>query len=322
MVGFKISQRHACRLAKVGRSTLRYKSCAKDQTALKMRLRDLAAVRVRWGYRRLHVLLGREGWKVNHKRIYRLYKLEGLEIRTKHRKKKRAAVPRIPCPSAVAPNDRWSMDFVSDRLTNGRAFRMLTLVDNISRVSPILEADFAITGKRVTEVLDRAVEAYGLPKAIQVDNGPEFAGKDLDVWAYRRGVTLCFSRPGKPTDNAFVESFNGKLRAECLNTHWFETLEEAQAILEAWRREYNTERPHTALGLKTPVEFAEKWQPPEAKKSIFNTSFGPEKGCGSKSRFLTHHSDQKKGAGQCQRVPESPLVLHEGAAQCICAFKE
>lgn len=255
MVGFKISQRHACRLAKVGRSTLRYTSCAKDQTALKMRLRDLAAVRVRWGYpdtaklysRRLHVLLGREGWKVNHKRVYRLYKQEGLEIRTKHRKKKRTAVPRIPCPSAIAPNDRWSMDFVSDRLTSGRAFRTLTLVDNVTKVSPILEADFAITGKRVTEVLDRAVEAYGLPKAIQVDNGPEFAGKDLDAWAYRRKVTLCFSRPGKPTDNAFVESFNGKLRTECLNAHWFETLEEAQVILETWRREYNTERPRACL---------------------------------------------------------------------------
>ena len=265
MVGFKISQRHACRLAKIGRSTLRYKSRAKDQTALKMRLRDLAASRVRWGYRRLHVLLGREGWKVNHKRVYRLYKQQGLELRTKLRKKKRAAVPRVACPPAVAPNDRWSMDFVSDRLTSGRAFRVLALVDNVSKVSPVLEVSSAWTGKQVAEVLDRVSTLYGLPKAIQIDNGPEFTSKELDAWAYRRGVQLCFSRPGKPTDNAFVESFNGKLRAECLNTQWFETLEEARACLEVWRREYNTERPHTALGLKTPAEFAASWQPPEAE---------------------------------------------------------
>ena len=260
MVGFKISQRHACRLAQFSRSTLRYKSRAKDQMALKMRLRDLAAVRVRWGYRRLHVLLGREGWKVNHKRVYRLYKQEGLELRTKRKKKKRAAVPRVPNSPATAPNDCWSMDFISDRLTNGRAFRTLTLVDNVTKVSPALEADFSLTGKRVTEVLNRAIVLYGLPKAIQVDNGPEFAGKELDAWAYRRGVKLDFSRPGKPTDNPFVESLNGRFRDEFLSVHWFDTLEEVKAALETWRMEYNTERPHTSLGMKTPAEFAANWQ--------------------------------------------------------------
>jgi putative transposase len=224
-----------------------------------MRLRDLAASRVRWGYRRLHILLLREGWKVNHKRIHRLYKLEGLNLRLKTKKKK-VALPRVPCPEAVQPNDRWSLDFVADRLADGRAYRVLTLVDNVSRVSPVLEADFSLTGKRVTEVLERAAALYGLPKAIQIDNGPEFSGKDLDAWAYRRGVKLCFSRPGKPTDNAFVESFNGRFRQECLNTHWFEGLEEAREKIEVWRKEYNTERPHSSLGLRTPAEFLAAWK--------------------------------------------------------------
>ena len=230
--------------------------------ALRMRLKDLAAVRVRWGYRRLHVLLRREGWAINHKRVYRLYKQEGLELRLRTRKK-RVALPRVPCPPATAPNERWSLDFLSDRLADGRAFRILTLVDNVSRVSPAIEADFSLTGRRVTQVLDRAVAQHGLPRAICVDNGPEFSGRELDAWAYRHGVKLCFSRPGKPTDNAFAESFNGRVRQECLNTHWFERITEAQRVLEDWREEYNTERPHSSLGMKTPMEFAGAWQPPE-----------------------------------------------------------
>ena len=241
---------------------MRYRSRADQQVALRLRLKDLAAVRVRWGYRRLHVLLGREGWKVNHKRVYRLYKQEGLELRLRT-KKKRVSSPRIPCPPAMAPGERWSLDFVSDRLADGRPFRVLTLVDNVSRVSPALEADFSLSGKRVTQVLDRAAALYGLPKALCIDNGPEFSGRELDAWAYRQGVNLCFSRPGKPTDNAFVESFNGRFRQECLNTHWFESIEEARATLEIWRKEYNTERPHTSLGLKTPAEYAAAWRPSE-----------------------------------------------------------
>jgi len=219
-----------------------------------MRLRDLAAARVRWGYKRLHILLRREGWKVNHKRVHRLYKLEGLNLRLKTRKKL-VALPRVPCPEAIAPHDRWSLDFISDRLADGRAFRVLTLVDNVSRVSPALEADFSLTGKRVTEVLDSAARLHGLPKAICVDNGPEFAGRELDAWAYRRGVRICFSRPGKPTDNAFAESFNGRFRQECLNTHWFAGMEDARKKIESWRKEYNTERPHSSLGMRTPAEF-------------------------------------------------------------------
>jgi putative transposase len=230
---------------------------------LRIRLRDLAGARVRWGHRRLHILLQREGLKVNQKRVYRLYKQEGLELRIKKRRNKRAAAVRVPCPPALAPNDRWSMDFLSDRLAGGQAFRVLALVDNVTRVSPGIEADVSLTGRRGADLLDQAVARYGLPKAICVDNGPEFAGKELDAWAYRRGVKLCFSRPGKPTDNTFVESFNGRLWDECLSAHWFESLEEARAVLEAWRKEYNTERPHSSLGQKTPAEYAAQWRPPE-----------------------------------------------------------
>jgi putative transposase len=197
VTGFKTSERKACRTLGVSRSSMRYQSRADQQGALRLRLKDLAAARVRWGYRRLHVLLGREGRKVNHKRVYRLYKQEGLELRLRT-KKKRAALPRVPCPQASAPNERWGLDFVSDRLADGRAFRVLTLVDNVSRVSPALEVDSSLTGKRVTRVLDRAAEVHGLPKALCVDNGPELSGRELDAWAYLKGVNLCFSRPGYP----------------------------------------------------------------------------------------------------------------------------
>jgi len=234
---------------------VRYRSQAKDQSALRIRIRDFPTTRVRYGYRRIQILLQREGWKVNHKRVYRLYMQEGLELKLKTRKKKRVALPRAVCPEAAAPNDRWSIDFVSDRLSDGRAFRVLSLVDNVSRVSPALEAVSKMTGEQVCEVLNRAIVAHGLPKTIRLDNGPEFAGKALDAWAYGRGVKLCFSRPGKPTDNAFCESFNGKLRDEFLATHWFENIADVRLHLETWREEYNRIRPHSSLGDLSPFEW-------------------------------------------------------------------
>ncbi len=202
MIGFKLSTRRACQLVRLNRSTQYYRSQAKDQTALRLRLRDLAAVRVGYGYRRLHVLLVREGWQVNHKRVYRLYREEGLSLRLK-RKKKRVSLLRIPCPRATAPNEVWSMDFMTDHLSNGRAFRVLTLVDNFSRESSAIEVDFSLTGQRVVATLERVGGQNGLPKIIKVDNGPEFISKALDEWAYRKGIKLDFSRPGKPTDNAY-----------------------------------------------------------------------------------------------------------------------
>jgi len=217
---FQVSERRACRVAGVPRTTTRYRSRARDQSALRQRIKELAAVRVRYGYRRLHILLRREGWRVNAKRVYRLYREEGLSLRLK-RPKKRVSVPQVTPSPAERPNERWSIDFLRDSLADGRPFRVFTIVDNVSKVSPAIEAAFSITGAHVVAVLDRLKATVGLPKRLAVDNGPEFISKALDAWAYRNGVTLEFSRPGKPTDNAYVESFNGHFRAECLDQHWF-----------------------------------------------------------------------------------------------------
>ncbi len=251
-VGYQVSERRACRLVGVARSSYRYRSQAADQTALRLRLRDLAATRVRYGYRRLHILLRREGWRVNHKRIYRLYREEGLGIQVK-RRKKLASVSRVLPPPATRPHERWSLDFLSDSLVDGRRFRVLTIVDNVSRVSPAIAVGVSLTGERVVGLLERLQRTTGTPQRIAIDNGPEFVSKALDAWAYRNRVQLEFSRPGKPTDNAFAESFNGHFRAECLDCHWFVSLEEARHMIEAWRLDYNTERPHRALGQETPA---------------------------------------------------------------------
>lgn len=237
---------------------MRYRSRKPDQSPLRQRIKELAAVRVRDGYRRIHVLLWREGWPVNIKRVYRLYREAGLCLRYK-RSKKRVSAPRVPPPPASSPNERWSIDFLKDSLMDGRAFRVFTIVDNVSKVNPAIEAAFSLKGSQVVAVLDR-LKADGLPKRLAVDNGPEFISKALDAWAYRNGVQLEFSRPGKPTDNAFVESFNGHFREECLNQHWFASLEEARQIIEEWRIEYNTEQPHRALGQRTPAAIVEELQ--------------------------------------------------------------
>ncbi len=251
-VGFRVSERRACRVAGVPRSSHRYRSVARDQDAPRLRLRDLAAARVRYGYRRLRVPLRREGWPVNHKRVERLYREEGPGIRVK-RRRKRVSGPRVLPPPAQRPQERWSIDFLTDSLADGRRFRALTIVDNVSRMSPAIEVGRSLTGERVVAVLERLKRTVGTPERIAVDNGPEFISKVLDAWAYRNGVRLEFSRPGKPTDNAFAESFNGRFRDECLDQHWFASLEEARRIVEDWRVEYNTERPHRALGQQTPA---------------------------------------------------------------------
>jgi putative transposase len=204
------------------------------------------------------VLLRREGWLVNTKRVYRLYRLEGLEVRTKTYKK-RASAFRPHLPVAQHPNEQWSMDFMSDALANGRRFRVLTIVDNMSRESPAVEVGCHLTGAHVVAVLERLAQAGTVPQTIQVDNGSEFSSRALDAWAHRRGVKLVFSRPGRPTDNPFIEAFNGRLRQECLNQYWFFSVEEARVTLEAWRNDYNTVRPHTALGNQTPEAFRATW---------------------------------------------------------------
>ena len=257
-VGFQVSERRACQAIGIQRSSYRYTSTAQDQTALKMRMRDLAAARVRYGYRRLHVLLQREGWLVNHKRVYRLYRQEGLSLRLKTHKKRIRVVRALP-PAPTAPNHCWSMDFMSDSLYDGRRFRVLTLVDNMTRESPAIVVSRSFSGRAVAEVLERLAQTTGLPLRIQVDNGPEFVSKALDEWAHRRQVKLVFSRPGTPTDNPFIEAFNGRFRQECLDQNWFASLEDACAIIETWRQDYNAVRPHTALGHITQVAYKEQW---------------------------------------------------------------
>jgi putative transposase len=256
--GYRVSVRRACKVIPLGRTTHYYKSTADPQTVLRIRLRDLANARVRYGYRRLHVLLRREGWKINAKRVYRLYVQEGLGLRIKKPRRRRSAVARVALPEPTGPNQIWSMDFVSDELGWGHRFRVLTLVDHFSRESPALEVGVGMSGRLVTEILDKVALTYGLPEVIRVDNGPEFTSKALDTWAYENGVRLDFIRPGKPVENAFIESFNASLRKECLDVHWFQTIEEAKQKIEQWRKEYNGYRPHSSLDNLTPTEYALK----------------------------------------------------------------
>ncbi len=223
-----------------------------------MRLREAAASRVRFGYRRLTVLLRRDGWHVKAKRVYRLYTEEGLTVRTKHRTK--AAVrARVPQPGATAPNQRWSMDFMSERLADGRWFRILTVVDQFTRECLCLLADQSLTGEKVAQALEPVVAQRGAPRAITVDNGSEFASRVMDGWAYRHGIQLDFIRPGKPVENGFIESFNGRLRDECLNVEVFFTLEDVREKLARWREDYNQQRPHSSLQDETPAAFAADW---------------------------------------------------------------
>lgn len=251
--------RRACELAQINRATAYYRSCKKDRGDLRIRLRDLAAVRVSYGYRRLHVLLRRDGWQVNHKLVYRIYKEEGLEVRTKKRRKRVSAL-RIVLPAPTQPNERWSMDFVSDSLHDGRRFRALTLVDHFTRESPAIEVGNSIPGRRVVAVLEHLAKTHGLPQVITTDNGTEFTSRAVDEWAHRNGVKLDFIRPGKPVENAYIESFNGRLRQECLEENWFVSLEDAKIRIEAWRKDYNEHRPHSSLGDETPQGFAREWQ--------------------------------------------------------------
>jgi len=255
---YRISERHAARLVKLAIGTLRYQSRKVFDEVLRHRLRELAGTHVRYGYRRLTVLLRREGWHVNAKRIYRLYREEELIVRTKQRRKmarrQRATRPGM----AARPDQCWSMDFVSDEFADGRSFRILTVVDQFTRECVGLEADRAMTGMKVAQALERAkAERGSLPVSITVDNGSEFSSRALEAWAMGNDVQLCFIRPGRPVENGFVESFNGRLRDECLNVEWFSSLEDARQKLAKFREHYNQQRPHSALANRTPAAFAE-----------------------------------------------------------------
>ena len=237
----------------IDRALYVYKSKRGGQADLILRIKQIAETRVRYGYRRIHVLLLREGRLVNPKRVYRLYKELGLQLRHKPPKRRVKAKLREGRIAATNSNETWAMDFVHDQLATGKKLRVLTVVDIFSKFSPVVDPRFNYRGEDVVQTLERVCKKTGYPKTIRVDQGSEFISRDLDLWAYHRNVVLDFSRPGKPTDNAFIESFNGKFRAECLNAHWFMSLDDARRKMEAWLKDYNEVRPHSAIGNKTPI---------------------------------------------------------------------
>jgi putative transposase len=241
---------------KLSRSVYSYRSIARDSSAIAMRIKEITQTRVHYGYRRVHVMLRREGCGDNHKRVYRLYREQGLSLRHKRRRRNKAARLRQPKQIVTAINEIWSMDFVADALFDGRRLRTLTIIDNYTRECLAIDVNGTLKGEDVVAALDRIATSRPLPRYIKADNGSEFISKALDKWAYENGVEIDFSRPGTPTDNAKNESFNGRFREECLNAHWFLSLEDARRKIEAWREYYNEARPHSALQWMTPSEFA------------------------------------------------------------------
>ena len=249
------SQRRACRLVGMDRKSFRYASTRADDGDIRKRLRELASERRRFGYRRLGLLLAREGVEMNHKKLYRLYKEERLVVR-KRGGRKRALGTRAPMTVPQSRNQRWSLDFVSDALGDGRRFRILCVIDDFSRECLAAVVDNSLSGVRVARELDRIAEMRGLPCMVVSDNGTELTSNAMLKWQKERGVEWHYIQPGKPMQNGFVESFNGRLRDECLNEHLFASLKEARRIIEAWKIDYNTQRPHTSLDGLTPIEFA------------------------------------------------------------------
>lgn len=268
-----MSERHACRLMGLARSTHRYRSCrAAGDEVLRTRLKELAGQRMRFGYRRLTVMLAREGMPANHKRVYRLYCQEGLGMRIRQRRRMGWSGSAAH-PAAERPNERWSLDFVSDCISSGKVIGMLTLVDDHTRECPAIEVDTSLGSLRVARVLDRVAAERGLPEAIVLDNGPEFRSRALAAWSEERGVRLQFIQPGKPVQNAYIESFNGRVRDECLNANWFTSLSDARRKIESWRIDYNQERPHSSLDYMAPEEFARSRAEIRHERMNYNHSF-------------------------------------------------
>jgi putative transposase len=256
MQRFGLSERRACRLLGVSRTAVRYQPRPRGDEALRSRLCQLAERYSRYGYLLLHGMLKNEGLVQNKKRTYRIYTELGLQVRTKRRKK--LIRPRIPLDLPSRAGERWSLDFVHDQLSCGRRFRILNIVDDFSRECVGQLVDFSISGQRLARYLDQLAAQLRLPKAIVCDNGTELTSKAMFFWSQGRGVKLHFIQPGKPTQNAFVESFNGKFRDSCLNQHWFRDLFEARRVIQEWREHYNHVRPHSSLGYLPPAVFAEQ----------------------------------------------------------------
>jgi putative transposase len=255
MATHDLSQRRACGLIGITRRALAYKAGADRDDELRQRLRTLAEEKRRWGCPLLYQSLRREGFKVNHKRVERLYREAGLSLR-RRRRRKRLSHLRVVLDGPHAANQVWAVDFVHDSLADGRRLRVLTVIDQWSRESPALEVEVSLTGEHVTKGLERLRNTRGVPTIIQSDNGAEFTGRKMDQWADEHGVRLHFIQPGKPLQNAFIESFNSRLRQQCLNQHVFISLDDARRKIERWRIEYNCARPHSSLGYLTPAAFA------------------------------------------------------------------
>lgn len=274
---FGLSERQACELMEISRSVLRYRPRPDRNAALREKLKTLAKKRSRWGCPLLIKALKRDGWKVNHKRVERLYSEEGLALRRKRRGRRIVRV-RKEVEQAIEPNQRWGMDFIHDALWNGRKLRCLTIIDCGTRYCPAIEADFSLPAQKVIAVLNRLAHARGLPKLITVDNGPEFISDALAIWAEKHGVELDFIEPGKPMQNGHAESFNGIFRHECLDANWFTSLMDAKLRIEAWRNEYNTERPHGSLEDRTPEEVEVDYFNKEIRLAGTNSELDLKKG--------------------------------------------
>ena len=251
-----LSERRACRITQQHRSTQRKELTSDPLRELRQKMHEIVATRVRYGYRRVHIMLRREGFDVGRNRVYRVYREEGLVLKTKRPRRRKMATHREARCQPTVPNEAWSLDFVHDQLASGPKIRLLTVIDVFTRECLAIEVGHRLRGENVAEVLNRLVRFRGAPKALFADNGAEFTGQIVDLWAYHHKVRMDFSRPATPTDNAHIESFNGSLRDECLNVHWFETLPEAERIIEAWRTDYNESRPHMAFDGLSPAEYA------------------------------------------------------------------
>lgn len=266
-----LSERRACRLVGLSRDSYRNPPVVDAATQqLSAKIVEIAQVRRRFGYRRIHDLLRPQFPGVNHKRVYRLYSQAQLAVR-KRKKARRAASERVPLTVASRVNEVWSMDFVSDSLANGRRIKCLTVADDFSHECVDIAVDYGISGQYVTRLLDRAAIFRGYPAAVRTDNGPEFTCRAFIAWAQSHGVRHILIQPGRPTQNGYIESFNGKFRDECLNEHWFQTLPQARSEIASWRQDYNEVRPHSSLGRIPPAEFAQrhrtKNQPPPASSN-------------------------------------------------------
>jgi len=313
-----VSQRRGCGLIGVAESSYRYAARRQDE-GLRAKLVELARENVRYGYRRLQVLLERNGERVNHKRVYRVYRQAGLTVRRKARKRLvRAGAPR---PVLSAANQEWALDFVHDAVETGRAIRVLSVLDPYTRESLALEVDTSFASRRVTRVLEAIIAQRGRPQAIRCDNGPELTSRHFLAWCIEQKIELVHIQPGRPMQNGYVESFHGRLREECLNISWFPNLFEARRKIAAWQKEYNEQRPHSSLGYQTPAEFAANiavaqgcgkaapwtpWKTPRAEFSTVPTALGnPAQSAG----FPLSHSPGDGGSSPTQEVREPETVV-------------